>query len=213
MAKNLKPKLLITTSTLPNDVRDPEPRFVVDLAIALSRHFEVCILAPRCPGADATAFAEIEVRRYPYAPKEWETLCHPGATLERLRQKPIRWGLVPLLLSGLHRETRRLIGKRNFACVHAHWLVPQAIVHSVIPGKSRTPYIAIAHGADVHATNGVLGSAMLRTAIGRASGVIGSQPLAHRNSAPKVSVRDGRAAGHSDRNRGRYRKILARASI
>ena len=65
------------------------------------------------------------------------------------------------------------MAERNFACVHAHWLLPQAIVHSLIPSESRAPYIAIAHGADVHAMNGAVGSAMLRTAIRRASGVVG----------------------------------------
>ena len=177
---HLKPQLLITTSTLPNDEHDPEPRFVIDLAIGLSRHFEVCVLAPRNPGAArAAAFGDVEVRRYPYAPRTWENLTYPGATLERLRQMPIRWGLVPLLMAGLYRETRRLLAERRFACVHAHWLVPQAAVQSMIsPGKTRTPYIAIAHGADVHAMNGVFGSAMLRRAVLGASGVVGdSNPL------------------------------------
>jgi phosphatidylinositol alpha-1,6-mannosyltransferase len=177
----LKPQLLITTSTLPNDERDPEPRFVVDLAIGLSRHFEVCILAPRNPGAAAVdAFADVEVRRYPYAPlRTWEKLTYPGATLERLRQMPSRWGLVPLLMAGLYRETRRLLADRNFACVHTHWLVPQAVVQSLTSsGKSHTPYIAIAHGADVYAMHGVFASVMLRRAVLRASGLVGaSHPL------------------------------------
>ena len=124
---DLKPNLLVTTSTLPNRPDDPEPRFVLDLAIGLSRHFEVCVLAPRNPGARLTdEFGGVEIRRYPYAPLgSWETLTYPGASLERLRQRPVRWALVPLLVAGLYRATRRLLAERNFACVHAHWLVPQ----------------------------------------------------------------------------------------
>jgi glycosyltransferase involved in cell wall biosynthesis len=172
----LKPKLLITASTLPNYERDPEPRFVIDLAIGLSRHFEVCILAPRNPGATAIdAFRNIEVRRYPYAPvRRWEQLTYPGAMLERLYQVPSRWALVPLLLGALYRETRRVLTERNFACVHTHWLVPQGVMQSLTSsGKSQTPYIAIAHGADVHAMNGIFASAMLRRAVAGASGVVG----------------------------------------
>ena len=175
----LNPKLLITASTLPNDEHDPEPRFVIDLAVGLSRHFDVCILSPRTPGAaGVTSFEGVEVRRYSYAPKNWEELTYPGATLDRLRQAPIRWGLVPLLVAGLYREIRRLLNERKFACVHAHWLVPQAVVQSTIPSRMSTPYIGIAHGADVHAMNGVLGHALLKRAIRGAAGVVGaSNPL------------------------------------
>ena len=177
---HLKPQLLITTSTLPNDEHDPEPRFVIDLAIGLSRYFEVCVLAPRNLGAPAVAaFADVEVRRYAYAPRAWEQLTYPGATRERLRQKPIRWGLVPLLMAGLYRETRRLLATRDFACTHAHWLVPQAAIQSVVrSGRSQAPYIAITHGGDVYGVNDLVGSAMLRRSIQHACGVVGvSQAL------------------------------------
>lgn len=171
----MKPNLLVTTSTLPNRPDDPEPRFVLDLAIALSRHFDVCVLAPRNPGASlADEFGGVEIRRYPYAPLgSWETLTYPGASLERLRQSPIRWALVPLLAAGLYRATGRLMAERNFACVHAHWLVPQAAVQALAPsGKTRTLYIAVAHGADVHAMNGIFATEILRHAVRGAAGVV-----------------------------------------
>ncbi|MGD9502735.1 MAG: glycosyltransferase [Methyloceanibacter sp.] len=176
----MKPKLLITTSTLPSDEHDPEPRFVLDLAFGLSRHFEVCVLAPRHQGASETAaFGDVEVRRYAYAPRRWETLTYPGAILDRLRQRPARWGLAPLLLAGLYRHTRHLLASRKFACVHAHWLVPQAAVQSLFaPSRLRTPYIGVAHGADVYAMNGIAGAAMLRRAVSEASGIVAaSRPL------------------------------------
>ncbi len=171
----MKPNLLITTSTLPNGPHDPEPRFIADLAAGLGRHFEVCVLAPRNPGArPIDAFAGVEIRRYAYAPvRSWETLTYPGASLDRLRQRRVRWGLVPLLAAGLYREMRRLLAERNFACIHAHWLVPQGAVQALAPsGRSQTPYIAIAHGADVHAMNGVFATEILRRTVRRASGVV-----------------------------------------
>jgi glycosyltransferase involved in cell wall biosynthesis len=176
----LKPNLLITTSTLPNEPHDPEPRFVLDLAVALGRHFNVCVLAPRNPGVrPIDEFGGVEVRRYAYAPlRTWETLTYPGATLERLRHRPVRWGLVPLLMAGLYRETRRLLSERNFACVHAHWLMPQGAVQALaLSGKSLTPYVAVAHGADVHAMNGVVATEILRRAVSRASGVVSASQL------------------------------------
>jgi glycosyltransferase involved in cell wall biosynthesis len=124
-------------------------------------------------------FGGVEVRRYAYAPmRSWETLTYPGATLERLRERPVRWGLVPLLMAGLYRETRRLLSERNFACVHAHWLMPQGAVQAMArSNKSPTPYIAVAHGADVHAMHGVVATGVLRRAVSRASGVVSASEL------------------------------------
>jgi len=171
----VKPRLLITASTLPNAPSDPEPRFIVDLARSLDRHFEVCVVAPLNPeGTPHDSSFGVEVRRYRYAPfRAWETLAYPGAILDRLRENRARWGLVPLLFAGLFREVRQLNSERNFDCVHAHWMVPQAFVQAVASGRDRSPpFIAVAQGADIHATNGPITRQAVKFAISRASGVI-----------------------------------------
>lgn len=171
----MKPRLLITTSTFPNHELDPEPRFVLDLAAALSRHFEVTVLAPLNPGAArADAIGAVEVQRYAYAPlPSMGTLTYPGPILDRLKANRLRWGLVPLLLANLHRRVGQLLDERDFACVHAHWLVPQGWVQSRLAGRrAAVPYIAVAHGSEVHTLRGRIADAMVRATLSHASGLV-----------------------------------------
>ena len=51
MRKLGKIKLLLTASTFPRWEGDTEPRFILDLAIAYTRFFDVTVLAPAAPGA------------------------------------------------------------------------------------------------------------------------------------------------------------------
>ena len=98
-----KHRILITTSTLPRDQADPEPRFVLDIALQLARQYEVSILAPGLPdGASTDMVGDVAIHRYRYAPlARRQTLTHPGAIMERLSTNPARWMLVPPLLAGL----------------------------------------------------------------------------------------------------------------
>ena len=170
-----KRRILITTSTLPRDLSDPEPRFVLDVALHLARHHDVSILAPGLPGAPRTGVVgDVAIHRYRYAPlARWETLTHPGAIMERLAENPARWALVPLLMAGLRRGIGRLLRLQPFDCVHANWLVPQAAVQGLCFGSPRhPPYLAIGHGADVYALRGPFGTYLARSAIRRATGIV-----------------------------------------
>lgn len=146
------PSILYTTSTLPRWPSDPEPRFVLDLARALPSDWRATILAPRAPGARAHEELEgIEVIRYRYAPMaRWQTLCYPGSILGRLRQNPLLMALVPGLLMGLRHALATELRRHQFDCVHAHWLFPQGLMHTLgFPHKSHPPLIVTTHGGDL----------------------------------------------------------------
>lgn len=151
-----KPKILVTTSTLPRFAGDPQPRFVLDLAKGLQKHFDVTVLAPADPKAALEENLEgVHVVRYRYAPaRSMELLAYPGAILPRLESNPANWTLVPLLLAGLYRATRRLLNSGDFACVHCHWLLPQGAVQAMLFRRpSDPPFVVTSHGADAFALN------------------------------------------------------------
>ena len=77
--KSAKPKLLILTSTLPRWEGDTEPRFVFDLAKALSDRFEPVIFAPMAAGCRRSGVLEgVRVERFRYAPHSWQRMAaHP----------------------------------------------------------------------------------------------------------------------------------------
>jgi len=173
-----RPKLLVTTTTLPRFEADPEPRFVLDLSRELGRRFDVTVLAPADPAAALEETLEgVRVLRYWYAPaRSMETLAYPGAVLPRIRDKPARAILVPMLVAGLYLAVRRLMAAERFDCVHAHWLVPQGAVQWMASGPDAPPYVVTSHGGDVSSLNnrwitrlgcGTLSRAAAATAVSR----------------------------------------------
>lgn len=169
-----KPKLLVTTSTLPRFEGDSTPRFVLDLALGLRDRYDITVLAPAGP---ATALEEdiqgVRVVRYRYAPmRSLEKLASSGGMLPLLKSNPAWWLLVPLLVLGLYRATRRQIKSTEFDCVHCHWLIPQGIVQAFISGRAgRPPFVITCHGSDVFGLNHRVILWFKRFALRRASAV------------------------------------------
>lgn len=144
------PRVLMTTSTLPRWANDPEARFVLDLARHLPPSWEATLLAPAAPGAAAHEVLDgVQVIRYRYAPlAAWETLCYPGSIIGRLESNPLRWGLVPGLLSGLRRALAAQLRTGAYSLVHAHWLFPQGLVQGLLPAP-QPPAVITSHGGDL----------------------------------------------------------------
>lgn len=167
MCENKKKKLLITASTFPRYEKDTEPRFVLDLAKALQKYFDVTVLAPASPEAlERECLEGVAVERYHYFPvHRWETLCYPGAIVPRIREKKVRAFLVPFLVAGLYLALRRR--RKQYDCVHANWLVPQGIVQSFLG----TPYVLTGHGGDVTSLNQKWMKNLKRRAVRRAKAV------------------------------------------
>ena len=166
-------KILVTTTTLPRFSGDPEPRFVLDLSKELQKSFDVTILAPADPrGALRDRLDDIDVVRYRYAFwRSLEVLAYPGAILPRLKETPVYWGLVPLLVAGLYRAVRSLLRENRYDCVHCHWLLPQGIVQAFVSEKTGPPFIVTSHGADAFALDHPLMRPLKRYVLGRAAAV------------------------------------------
>lgn len=154
--KRARPRLIVTTTTLPRWEGDPEPRFVLDLAIALRSRFEITILAPASPGAAAEEMLEgIKVQRYRYMPHSaWEVLTAPGAIMPRIRANRLLLLLVPWLLAGQAIALARLLRNERYDALHAHWLVPQGLIYAVLARVMRCPpAVVTSHGGDVFTLN------------------------------------------------------------
>jgi glycosyltransferase involved in cell wall biosynthesis len=146
-----KPRLLVTTSTLPRFEDDPDPRFVIDLARALADRFEITVLAPSFPGAAPHArLFGVNVIRYRYAPaRRWERLAYPGGIMSRLRAAPLNWLLVPGMVIGQAIALRRILASGEYDLIHAHWIIPQGLVAAMLPRRLRIPFVTTSHGGDV----------------------------------------------------------------
>ena len=147
-----KPRVLFTTSTLPREAGDPQPRFVLDLARAAKPWIDPQLLAPSFPGpcADQSELMGVPRTLFRYAPAALETLAYRGGIPSELRNNPLKWCLVPGYLGGLYRKTRQLVRQGGVDAVVANWLIPQGVVQSYI---GEVPYFPYLLGADTYTLN------------------------------------------------------------
>lgn len=106
------------------------------------------MLAPHSEGlAESWDDGDVEVVTFRYAPERHEVLGY-GRTLEADERVRSRAALAtPLYLLGLHRSVRRLLRRRRFDLVHAHWIVPNGLVAASAHGG--VPLAIGLHGSDV----------------------------------------------------------------
>lgn len=151
MSKCQRPYLLVMTTTFPRWKSDTTPPFVFELARRLTPYFRIMVLAPHAEGARYCERMDgLIVVRFRYAPLAWQTLAYGGGITAGLKRKPGRMLLIPSLLIFCWLALQRLLGKRRFSVIHAHWLLPLGFL-AVMTGL---PVLATAHGADVFALKG-----------------------------------------------------------
>lgn len=178
-AKTLK--ALVLTTTLPARVGDATPDFVLTLSEELAElGVQVTIVAPRVAESVKTEFVrDVGIRRFRYFPGRWQDLAD-GAILPNLRQRPSRWLQVIPLLTGLVLAAWREARRADIDVVHAHWIVPGALVARLL----NRPYVVTVHGADAYGLQGRVMTHVKRFALRRASAVAPvSDAIAERMSA------------------------------
>jgi glycosyltransferase involved in cell wall biosynthesis len=155
MTESFRPAVLVLASTYPRWRDDPEPGFVHELCRRLAADFNVIALVPDAPGADASGKLDgVEVVRYRYAPRRFETLVNHGGIATNLRRSRWKWLLVPGFLLGQYMAARRLLKQRHVDVIHAHWLLPQGFVARRLKHVFGIPYLVTSHGGDLFGLRG-----------------------------------------------------------
>lgn len=174
VAERRRPRLLVLASTYPRWPKDHEPGFVHELCRNLTERFEVMALVPDAAGAEPSGVLEgVEVRRYRYAPKRWQTLVHDGGMLANLKRSRWKWLLLPGFFLGLIIELVRIHRHWRPDLIHAHWLLPQGAVVAGLRrlGLRLPPFVVTSHGADLFALRGRVFEAIKRAVMDEAAAV------------------------------------------
>lgn len=145
-----RPRLCVLTTTYPRDDSDPCPPFVFELCSRLAADFDVTVIAPDAPNARRGLWQGVQVVRYRYAPRRWQTLASGGGILPNLRRAPWQLIWLPGLLLG--QAWALWVRRRCFDLIHAHWILPQGLIAVCFGGG--TPVVSTSHGADVFALRG-----------------------------------------------------------
>lgn len=163
----MKKKLLITASTFPRWDNDTEPRFILDLAEAMTDYFQVTVLVPAAPKAkDQEVMNGVNVIRYHYFPiHKLETLCYPGAIIPRIKEKKVRVLLVPFLLLSQYFALMKILPKVDV--VQSNWIIPQGVLQSCF----KKPYMITGHGTDIVSMNKGIFKLLKKRAVEKSSGL------------------------------------------
>lgn len=165
-------RVLVLASTYPLGAGDTTPAFVHELCKRLvARGHEVTVSTPHVPGAALVQELDgVRVKRYRYCLQAFEQLVGQGGIVSRLRERPWRTALVPLLLLAMSDAVLRETKRQRYDLVHAHWLIPQGLVAALLrPMLRNAPLVCTAHGGDLFALNGARFGWLRRLIVTRAS--------------------------------------------
>jgi len=152
-------RLLILTSTFPRWENDEDPPFVFELCNRLKTDYSIHVLAPHFPGAKIEAnFAGIHVKRFRYFFNFLEKLAYHGGILAKLNKNPFLYGLLPFFVVGELLALIRLLQRYRFHLIHAHWLIPQALVAILACSLTgfKIPLLFTSHGGDLFGLQGII---------------------------------------------------------
>ena len=144
-------RVLFLTHSFPRHAGDAAGSFVLRLATALGEEgVEVRVVAPAAAGVPARErMGAVEVERFRYAPRRFETLAYVGNMASQVRDSwSARLALGGMLAAEL---TATLRAERSFKpdLLHAHWWFPNGVVGAWAGRLTRTPMVTTFHGTDI----------------------------------------------------------------
>src|SRR3954468_5149780 len=144
-------RVLFLTHNYPRTAGDASGSFILRLAQALrAEDVEVRVVAPASPGVPDHDNADgIQVDRFHYAPKKYETLAYGGNMATQVQES---WGARVKLLGFLGSEFSCAVrARRSFDpdVLHAHWWFPNGLVGTWTARMADKPLVTTLHGTDV----------------------------------------------------------------
>jgi glycosyltransferase involved in cell wall biosynthesis len=167
-------RVLFLAHAYPRFAGDPVGSFVHNLAVALrDEGIEVSVVAPAAASVpDHGVIDGIEIHRFRYAPRRFETLAYTGTM-----NSQVSGGLggklaMAAFLAGSLLESRRVARRTRPDVVHAHWWFPSGLTARWLRELSGLPYAVTLHGSDLRlALGSPLGKRLFHSVAKRASAI------------------------------------------
>lgn len=155
--------ILVLTTCYPLSSADISAIFLKFLYKAMVKTGEIKITVLAADHADVDydydrkLLAEgLQVKRYRYFFRRWQTLLYEDAALSNLKQNPLHvFLLIPLLLSLFFCSMFELT-RGKYSLIHAHWSLPTGLVAVILGKIFNLPVMVTSHGGDVYGLRGSL---------------------------------------------------------
>jgi glycosyltransferase involved in cell wall biosynthesis len=154
-------RVLFLAHAYPRFAGDPVGSFIHNLAVALrGEGIDVVVVAPSAPSLPShDAIDGIEIHRFRYAPRRYETLAYTGTMSSQVSGGIAgKLAMVSFLAASL-RKSRQIALESGARVIHAHWWFPGGLVARLLRRLRRLPYVTTMHGSDLRLA---LGSALGR---------------------------------------------------
>ncbi|MEP6731639.1 MAG: glycosyltransferase [bacterium] len=143
--------VLFLTHSFPREDGDAAGSFVLRLARALAlENVSVRVVAPSATGLQSSeSLGGIQVDRFRYAPRQFETLAYGGNMAAQVRDS---WSARVTLVGFLGAEFQAGVrARREFQpdVVHAHWWFPNGLAATWVARMGHIPLVTTLHGTDV----------------------------------------------------------------
>ena len=141
--------MLFVTHSFPRYSGDVAGAFILRLARALADSgTDVRVLAPSAPRlANVDTIEGIDVRRFRYAPKKWETLAYTGTMAEQVGDSFRGKAALAGMLSRGALAVRSATAEFSPDVIHAHWWFPAGLL--AFASLSSRPLVTTLHGSDI----------------------------------------------------------------
>ena len=150
-------RVLWLTSSYPRHPTDSASVFLRHLAQALSREgIDVHVLAPDHPTVEPAA-SPVPLHTFRYAfPRRRQKLAYGAGILPNLRRSPWLHAQIPGFVAAMAWAAWRLSHRLRPDLLHAHWILPQGAIATLLGNRLHLPVVITAHGGDAFSLNGRL---------------------------------------------------------
>jgi glycosyltransferase involved in cell wall biosynthesis len=141
-------RVVHVSASFPRHEADTTAPFLLDL-VAAQRHagIDASVVALHDAGLPTRhEVAGVPVRRARYGREDWEVLAYRGSGHGALRH-PAHAALLPGVVASMAVALGAEVRSRRPDVVHAHWILPNALVAALVPGRHRL--VLTLHGNDV----------------------------------------------------------------
>jgi glycosyltransferase involved in cell wall biosynthesis len=143
-------KALYIASAYPREPGDLITPWLTETIRRLARRgIEVEVLAPAYRGSAAERIEGVQVHRFRYAPRPWETLTHDQTAPDRIRQRPHFAALVPSYVAAGSLAAARLTRRGGFDLVHAFWPLPHGVLGMAAARAGAIPLVTTFFGVEL----------------------------------------------------------------